>query len=197
MFSRLWRRLHPCRERISLTLAQVGELLPARGVRLPPAGAAARSLLRVPLRLPGKQSRPWPRCRNGSLRSVPWMRQHWLPKRIVWLRNTVCRHRATGWWFCPGTMTGMIFPFLWIGKRRPPGRWPVVRRRSRLLLFLSPYRQQRPSLRRLLPLPPPKRYLRRPKAPPNVVVRAVRRLRLWPRPGRLPWPRLSHRWPHR
>ena len=105
-------------------------------------------------------------------------------------------HRAAVWWCCPGT-TGMIFPLLRIGKRRPLGRRLVVRRRSRPLLFLNPYRQRRPSLRRLLPLPPPKPHLRRQKAPPNVVVRAVRRLHLWPRTGRFPWPRLSHRWPHR
>ena len=174
MFSRLWRRLHPYRERISLTLAQVGELLPARGVRLPPAGAAARSLLRVPLHLPGKQSRPWPRCRNGSLRSVPWMRRHWLPKRIVWLRNTACRHRAAVWWCCPGTMTGMIFPLLRIGKRRPSARRPVVRRRSRPLPSLNPYRQRPPLPRRLLLLPSPKPHLQRAKAHPGVAVGAAR-----------------------
>ena len=197
MASPLWRRQHPYRERISLTPAHGGEPSPVPGVPPLPVGAAARRLLR-PLPHPrGKPVRPQRRYRNNSLRNVPWMRRHWLPKRIVWRRNTACRHRAAVWWCCPGTMTGMIFPLLRIGKRRPPGRRPVVRRRSRPLLFLNPYRQRRPSLRRLLPLPPPKSHLRRQKAPPNVVVRAVRRLHLWPRTGRFPWPRLPHRWPHR
>ena len=167
------------------------------GVPPLPAGTAARRLLR-PLPHPrGKPVRPQRRYRSDSLRNDPWMRRHWLPRRIVWLRNTACRHRAAVWWCCPGTMTGMIFPFLRIGKRRPPGRGLTLRKRSRPLLFLNPYRQRHPSLRRLLPLPPPKPHLRRQKAPPNVVVRAVRRLHLWPRTGRFPWPRLSHRWPHR
>lgn len=174
MFSRLWRRLHPYREKISLTLAQVGELLPARGVRLPPAGAAARRLLR-PLPHPQeKPVRPQRRYRSNSLRNVPWMRRHWLPRRTVWLRNTVCRHRAAVWWCCPGTTTGMIFPLLRIGKRRPPGRGLTLRRRSRPLLFLNPYRQRRPSLRRLLPLPPPKPHLQRAKAHPGAAVGAAR-----------------------
>ena len=162
------------------------------GVPPLPAGATARRL-----HPQEKPVRPQRRYRSNSLWNVPWMRRHWLPKRIVWLRNTACRHRAAVWWCCPGTTTGMIFPLLRIGKRRPPGRRLVVRRRSRPLLFLNPYRQRRPSLRRLLLLPPPKPHLRRQKAHPNVVVRAVRRLRLWPRTGRFPWPRLSHRWPHR
>ena len=124
-----------------------------------------------------KPVRPQRRYRSNSLRNVPWMRRHWLPRRIVWLRNTVCRHRAAVWWCCPGTTTGMIFPLLRIGKRRPPGRRPVVRRRSRPLLFLSPYRQRPPLLRRLLLLPPPKPHLQRAKAHPGAAVGAARQQR--------------------
>ena len=76
-----------------------------------------------------------------------------------------------------GTTTGMIFPFLRIGKRRPPGRRPVVRRRSRPLLFLNPYRQRRPSLRRLLSPPSPKPHLQRAKAHPCAAVGAARQQR--------------------
>ena len=192
----LWRRRHPYRERISLTPAHGGESSPAPGVHPPQAGAAVRRLLR-PLPHPlGKPCRPQRRYRSNSLRNVPWMRRRWLPRRTVWLRNTAFHHRAAVWWCCPGTMTGMIFPLLRIGKRRPPGRRPVVRRQFLPLPSLSPYRQRRPSLRRLLPLPSPKPHLRRSKVHPNVAVRAVRRLHLWPRAGRFPWPRLSHRWPH-
>ena len=177
------------------SLPQGGEPFPARGIQPHPAGAVARRLLQ-PLPHPrGKPVRPQRRYRSDSLRNDPWMRRHWLPRRIVWLRNTACRHRAAVWWCCPGTMTGMIFPLLRIGKRRPPGRWLVVRRRSLPLLSLSPYRQRPPSTRLLLSLPPPKPHLRRSKVHPNVAVRA-RRLRLWPRAGRFPRPRLSHRWPH-
>ena len=129
------------------SLPQGGEPFPARGIQPHPAGAAARRLLQ-PLPHPrGKPCRPQRRYRSDSLRNVPWMRRRWLPKRIVWLRNTACRHRAAVWWCCPGTMTGMIFPLLRIGKRRPPGRRPVVRRGSRPLLFLSPYRQRRERFR--------------------------------------------------
>ena len=167
------------------------------GVPPLPAGAAARRPLR-PLPHPrGKPVRPQPRYRSNSLRNVPWMRRHWLPKRIVWLRNTACRHRAAVWWCCPGTMTGMIFLFLRIGQRRPPGRGLTLRRRSRPLLSLNPYRQRRPSLRRLLLPPSPKPHLQRAKAHPCVAVGAVRRLHLWPRTGQLPWLRLPYRWPHR
>ena len=143
----------------------------------PPAGAAARRLLR-PLPHPQeKPVRPQRRYRSNSLRNVPWMRRHWLPRRTVWLRNTVCRHRAAVWWCCPGTTTGMIFPLLRIGKRRPPGRRPVVRRRSRPLLFLSPYRQRPPLLRRLLLPPSPKPHLQRAKAHPCAAVGAARQQR--------------------
>ena len=178
------------------SLPQGGEPFPAPGVPPLPAGAVARRLLQPRPHPRGKPVRPQRRYRSDSLRNDPWMRRHWLPKRIVWLRNTACRHRAAVWWCCPGTMTGMISPLLRIGKRRPPGRRPVVRRQFLPLPSLSPYRQRRPSLRRLLPLPSPKPHLRRSKVHPNVAVRAVRRLHLWPRAGRFPWPRLSHRWPH-
>ena len=102
------------------SLPQGGEPFPARGIQPHPAGAAARRLLRPPPHPLGKPCRPQRRYRSDSLRNVPWMRRRWLPKRIVWLRNTACRHRAAVWWYCPGTMTGMIFPLLRIGKRRPP-----------------------------------------------------------------------------
>ena len=151
--------------------------LPVPGVPSFPAGAATRRLLR-PLPHPlGKQERPWPRYRSNSLRNVPWMRRPWLPKRTVWLRNTACRHRAAVWWCCPGTMTGMIFPLPWIGKRRPPGQWLTLRRRSRLLLFLNPYRQRPPLLRRLLLPPSPKPHLQRAKAHPCAAVGAARQQR--------------------
>ena len=153
--------------------------LPVPGVHLPPAGAPARRLLR-PLPHPlGKPCRPQRRYRSNSLRNVPWMRRRWLPRRTVWLRNTAFHHRAAVWWCCPGTMTGMIFPLPWIGKRRPPGWRPVVRRRFLPLLSLSPYRQRRHSLRRLLllSLPSPKPHLRRAKAHPGVAVGAARQRR--------------------
>lgn len=159
------------------SLPQGREPFPARGIQPHPAGAAARRLLRPPPHPLGKPCRPQRRYRSDSLRNVPWMRRRWLPKRIVWLRNTACRHRAAVWWCCPGTMTGMISPLLRIGKRRPPGRRLTLRRRSRPLLFLSPYRQRPPSLRRLLPLPSPKPYLQRAKAHPGAAVGAARQQR--------------------
>ena len=159
------------------SLPQGGGPLPVRDVHPPPAGEAARRLLR-PLPHPlGKQSPLQRQHRSGRLPGVLWMRRHWLLKRIVWLRNTACRHRAAVWWCCPGTMTGMISPLLRIGKRRPPGRRPVVRRRSRPLLFLSPYRQRPHLLRRLLLLPSPKPHLQRAKAHPGAAVGAARQQR--------------------
>ena len=156
------------------SLPQGRGALPVPGVPPLPAGAAARRLLQ-PLPHPrGKPCRPQRRYRSNSLRNVPWMRRHWLPKRIVWLRNTAFRHRAAVWWCCPGTMTGMIFPLLRIGKRRPSARRPVVRRRSRPLPSLNPYRQRPPLPRRLLLLPSPKPHLRRAKAHPGVAVGAAR-----------------------
>lgn len=140
------------------SLPQGGEPSPVPGVPPLPAGAVARRLLQ-PLPHPrGKPVRPQRRYRSDSLRNDPWMRRHWLPRRIVWLRNTACRHRAAVWWCCPGTMTGMIFPLLRIGKRRPPGRRP-------------------PLLRRLLLPPSPKPHLQRAKAHPCVAVGAARQQR--------------------
>lgn len=181
-------RRHPYRERSSLTLAQGGEPPPVRGVHPPPADAAARRLLRLPLHLPGKRGRPQPRYRSGRPLGFLWMRRHWLPRRTVWLRNTACRHRAVAWWCCPGKMTGRIFPLPGMKQRRLSGRRPALRRRLRPLHSLSPYRQRPPALRRLLPPPSLSPHLSGQRLHPGAVVRAARQQ---PAPGTLPcrWPK--------
>ena len=55
----------------------------------------------------------------------PRMRRHGLPRRTVWRRNTVCRHRAAGWWCCPGMRTGTIFPPQGMTGRLTPGPRPA------------------------------------------------------------------------
>ena len=99
--------------------------LPAvRAVHPHPADAAARRLPGCPPHLPGKQRRQW-RRRRSRPPGVPRMRRHGLPRRTVWRRNTVCRHRAAGWWCCPGMRTGTIFPPQGMTGRLTPGPPPA------------------------------------------------------------------------